>query len=64
MSNLQLKPTEEATRRPGFPDKLSTKSCLLKSKFPFNEPPKPGLRVAEVGGWLYLFVSILTISLS
>ncbi len=40
--------TEEATRRPGFPDKLSTISCLLKYKFPFNEPPKPGLWVAEV----------------
>jgi len=31
-----------------LPDKLSTISCLLKSKFPVNEPPKPGLRVADV----------------
>ena len=31
-----------------LPDKLSTKSCLLKFKFPVNEPPKPGLRVADV----------------
>jgi len=25
------------------PDKLSTISCILKSKFPVNEPPKPDL---------------------
>ncbi len=36
-----------------LPDELSTKSCLLKFKFPVNEAPKPGLRVAEVVGSVF-----------
>ena len=36
-----------------LPDELPTKSCLLKFKFPVNEPPKPGLRVAEVVGSVF-----------
>jgi len=48
LSPLGLAFNGGSTRRLGEGDKLSTISRLSKSKFPFNEPPKPGLRVAEV----------------
>jgi hypothetical protein len=33
---------------------LSTKNCPPKYKFPVNEAPKPGLRVAEVVGRIFV----------